>query len=115
MNETAILKAVRDVRREVAPVRRADDRHQLHVPIAEPKAKVMVLPGRFRDDAYVRRHVEFVIRLDAERGEAHVRRNLDAIRRRLDELGVDREDADREVRIIEGRVRAEIWRQVLLP
>lgn len=111
MSETAASRAVREARREVAPVNRDDD----HPRIAEPKAQVLLLPGRFRGPDYIRRHVEFVVGLDAERGEQHVQRNLDAIRRRLDEMGVGKRDADREVRSIEGAVRAAIWRQVLLP
>ena len=69
------------------------------------KAKVLLLPGRFRDAAYVRRHVAFVVGLDAERGEAHVQRNLDAIRRRLNDSASTGADADREVRSIEAAVR----------
>ncbi|MCK1424605.1 hypothetical protein IVA96_15710 [Bradyrhizobium sp. 159] len=112
--KTTVLRAVRDARRELAPHRQHGDPARLRVHIAQPK-KVVLLPGRFRDEAYVRRHVEFVLSLDAERGEAHVQRNLLAIRRVLDELGVDPADADREVRNIEGRVRAELWKQVLTP
>lgn len=115
MIEPAVSRAVRDVRREVAPGRRDTDHPQLHIHIAEQAAKVRLLPGRFRDAAYVKRHVEFVLTRPAEQGEQHVRRNLNAIRRVLDEMGVDRDDADREVRSIEAKVRAELWRQVLTP
>ncbi|WP_354124603.1 DUF6074 family protein [Bradyrhizobium sp. LA6.10] len=110
-------RAVRNARREVRPdaSSNSEDAPRLRIRIAEPKAKVMLLPGRFRGAEYVKRHVKFVIRLEAERGEQHVQRNLDAIRRRLDEMGVGKRDADREVRSIEGAVRAELWRQVLLP
>lgn len=110
--KSAVIGVVRDVRRAIAPDCSPSSEVQ---PFKGSKAKVLLLNGRFRDAAYVRRHVAFVVGLDAERGEQHVQRNLDAIRRRLDELGVDRDDADREVRTIEGAVRAEIWRQVLLP
>jgi|ERR1700722_13381991 hypothetical protein len=115
MIETAISRAVREVRREVAPDRRDDDHRQLRIRMTEPKAKVRLLPGHFRDAAYVRRHVSYVIAMDAERGEQHVQRNLDAIRRRLDEMGIGPQDADREVRTIEAAVRREIWQRVLLP
>ena len=108
MNEAPVSRVVRDARRDY-------DEPQLRVHIAEPKAKVMLLPGRFRDAVYIKRHAAFVVGLDAERGEQHVQRNLDAIRCRLDEMGVDKSDADREVRVIEAAVRREIWRQVLLP
>jgi hypothetical protein len=115
MIETAVSRAVRDVRREVAPVRRDDDHPQLRIRIAEPTAKIMLLPGRFWGAEYVKRHVEWVLTRPAEQGEQHVRRNLNAIRRVLDEMGVDRDDADREVKSIEANVRAELWRQVLTP
>ncbi|WP_456719673.1 MULTISPECIES: DUF6074 family protein [unclassified Bradyrhizobium] len=95
----------------MAPVdREVDDRR-----VAGPTAKVMLLPGRFRGADYVRRHVSYVVAMDAECGEQHVQRNLDAIRRRLDEIGVDKRDANREIQTIEAAVRREIWRQVLTP
>ncbi|MET4320293.1 DUF6074 family protein [Bradyrhizobium sp. RT5a] len=117
MTEKAtVVRAVRDTRHEVAPDASASlEETRLHVRIAEPKAKVMLLPGRFRDAAYVQRHVSYVVAMDAERGEQHVRRNLNVIRRTLDEMGVDPVVADREVRSIEARVRAELWRQILTP
>jgi len=108
VSNKSVLSVVRDVRREVAPVN-----HHQH--IAEPKGRVVLLPGRFRGAEYIKRHVSYVVAMDAERGEHHVQRNLVAIRRRLDEMGVDRSDADREVRTIEAAVRREIWQQVLLP
>ncbi|MCK1508729.1 MULTISPECIES: hypothetical protein [unclassified Bradyrhizobium] len=46
MTERAVSRAVRNARREVAPAQEGDPR--LHVRIAEPKAKVLILPGRFR-------------------------------------------------------------------
>lgn len=106
--KSAVIGVVRDVRRTIAPTARSSPKQ------SGPEAKVLLLPGRFRGPAYIARHVEFVLGLDAERGEAHVRRNLDAIRCRLDELGVDRDYADREVRSIESAVRRELWRQILL-
>lgn len=116
MNDrTAVSRVVRIARQEAAPIRRDGDGPQLHVHVAEPTAQVMLLPGRFRDDSYVRRHCAYVVAMDAERGEQHVRRNLNAIRRTLDEMGVDPAVVDREVRSIEARVRAELWRQILTP
>lgn len=109
--KSAIISVVRDARRAIAPEASSTAERGF----TGPKAKVLLLPGRFRDAAYVRRHVAFVVGLDAERGEQHVQRNLDAIRRRLDEIGIDREAIDAEVRSIEGAVRAELWRQILLP
>lgn len=87
---------------------------RLHVEIAPRKAKILLLPGLFRGVGHVRRHVDFVLTLDAERGEQHVQRNLRALRRTLDELGVDPTTAEHEVRRFEGAVRAELWRRVLL-
>lgn len=113
MTERAVSRAVRNARREVAPSQEGDPRLQIR--IAEPKAKVLLLPGRFRDGAYIKRHVEFVLTRPAEQGEQHVRRNLNAIRRTLDEIGVDHFTIDAEVRRIEAKVRAELWRQVLTP
>jgi hypothetical protein len=87
----------------------------LHVEIALPKAKVMLLPGRFRRADHVRHHVDYVLTLDAERGEQHVQLNLRAYRLTIDELGVEPAMAEREVRRYEGMVRAELWRRILLP
>jgi hypothetical protein len=112
---SVVSRAVRSARRAVTPDAGLEGDPRLHVHLAEPKAKVMLLPGRFRDAAYVRRHVEFVLTRSAEQGEQHVQRNLRAIRRTLDEIGVDQEVIDAEVRRIEAAVRAEIWRQVLTP
>lgn len=109
--KSAVIGVVRDVRRAIAPAASSKMRRSF----IGSKAKVLLLRGKFRDARYVERHVSFVLGLDAERGEAHVQRNLDAIRRRLDELGVDREDAHREIRHIEAAVRREIWQRVLLP
>jgi hypothetical protein len=75
----------------------------------------MLLPGHFRGAAYIQTHVAYVLSRDAEQGEQHVQRNLGAIRRTLDEMGVDKEAIDAEVRGIEAAVRGELWRQVLLP
>jgi hypothetical protein len=87
---------------------------ELHVEIASAKAKVVPLPGHFRGADHVRRHVDYVLTCDAERGEQHVQRNLRAIRRTLDELGVDQDAAEREVKWFEAAVRSELWRRVLL-
>jgi hypothetical protein len=106
---------VRGARRAVAPDVRQDGDPRLHVRIAEPKARVILLPGRFRDAVYVRRHVEFVLSRSAEQGEQHVKRNLSALRKNLDDMGVDQNAIDAEVRRVEAAVRAEIWKQVLLP
>ena len=75
----------------------------------------MLLPGRYRDAAYVRRHVEHVLSRPADQGEAHVRRNLRCIGQNLEAIGVSQPEIVAEVRRIEGAVRAEIWRQVLSP
>jgi hypothetical protein len=115
MNEAPVSRVVRDARREIAPSRRDYDEPQLRVHIAEPKATIMLLPGRFRDAAYVQRHVEFVLSRSAEQGEQHVRRNLNALRRNLEDMGVDKIAIEAEVRRVEAAVRAEIWKQVLLP
>jgi hypothetical protein len=87
----------------------------LHIEIAPPRAKVMLLPGRFRGAEHVKHHVDYVLTLNAERGEQHVRRNLKALRRTLEEMGADDRDIDAELGRFEGAVRAEIWRRVLLP
>ena len=79
-----------------------------------PTATVLLL-GPFRDAAYVRQHVAFVVRESAEKGEEHIIRNLLSIRHKLEVMGIDRRAIDREVDRIEGAVRAELWRQVLLP
>src|SRR4051812_37385739 len=109
---SAVIRLVKEARHKVQPARAPKD-PRLHVHIASPGAKVLLLQGRFRDDAYVRRHVAYVLTRDAEQGEQHVLRNLRAIRRTLQEMGVDADDADRELRSIEAKVRAELWRQVL--
>jgi Family of unknown function (DUF6074) len=113
--KSAISRVVRDVRRDFAPADATHPAHhpRLHVRIASPK--VMLLPGHFRGAAYVRGHVAYVLTRDAEQGEQHVQRNLNAIRRTLEEMGVEQDAIDAEVRTIEAAVRAEMWRRVLLP
>ncbi|WP_316185866.1 MULTISPECIES: DUF6074 family protein [unclassified Bradyrhizobium] len=108
-----VAQAVRDARRAVAPPGTTGER--LHISIASPRAKVLLLPGRFRDAAYICRHVEFVLTRPAEQGEQHIQRNLNAVRRTLEEMGVDQDAIKAEVQRIEAAVRAELWRQVLLP
>jgi hypothetical protein len=97
------------------PAGAAEAAPRLHVEIVSPKAKVLLLPGHFRSAEHIKRHVAYVLTRDAEQGEQHIHRNLRAIRRTLQELGVDQEAIENEVRRIEGAVRAELWRQVLLP
>ncbi|WP_029084333.1 DUF6074 family protein [Bradyrhizobium sp. th.b2] len=113
--KSAVRRFVSDVRRDVAPDVQPESDPQLHIHIAAPTAKVFLLPGHFRDAAYVRRHVEFVLTRSAEQGEQHVRRNLGAIRMTLEEMGIDDGAIQAELRTIEAAVRAEIWKQVLLP
>jgi len=110
----AVSRAVRDVRREVAPVRREAEHLQLRVRIDERKAKVMLLPGRFRDAEYVRRHVEFVLSRPVEQGHQHVQRNLRALRRHLNEMDVDQVAIDAEAERVSAAVWTELWKQVLL-
>lgn len=87
----------------------------LHIEIAPTKAKVIVLPGKFRGPEYIQTHVSYVVRMSAEKGEQHIVRNLSAIEDKLRELGIDEPTIAAELRSIEGAVRAEMWRQVLLP
>jgi len=95
-----------------APVRRLHEQ-QLPVRVDMPGAKVMLLPGKYRDAAYVQRHVEHVLSRPADQGEAHVLRNLRCIRQDLEAMGIGPAEIAKEVCRIEGAVRAEIWRQVL--
>jgi hypothetical protein len=113
--KSAVSRAVRDARREMAPGPCEDDRARLHVHIAPPTAKVFLLPGRFRDAAYVKRHVAYVLTRGAEQGETHIAQNLNCIRQNLEEMGIDSDVIDQEVRSIAAAVRAELWRQVLTP
>lgn len=108
-----MTKAAAIVDQMIKPTRKADA--LLHVEIARPIAKVMVLPGRFRDEAYIRTHVSYVVRMEAEKGERHIARNLSAIERKLREMGVDEAEVAAELRMIGGAVRAELWRQILTP
>src|SRR4051794_24806379 len=80
----------------------------LHVEIVSPKAKVLLLPGRFRGAEHIKRHVAYVLTRDAEQGEQHIHRNLRAIRRTLQEMGVEQKAIEDEVGRIEGAVRAEL-------
>jgi Family of unknown function (DUF6074) len=115
MTETsAVAQLVREARHKLRPASAPRDA-RLHVQIAPPVAKVLLLRGRFRDANYIRTHVGYVVDMGAERGEQHIVRNLACIRRNLEEMGVDRDVIDREVRSIEAAVRAELWRQILLP
>lgn len=113
MTERAVSRAVRNARREVAPAQ--ERRSPASCPHRRAEGEGLTLPGRFRDAAYIKRHVEFVLTRPAEQGEQHVREKLNAIRRTLDEIGVDHFTIDAEVRRIEAKVRAELWRQVLTP
>lgn len=88
---------------------------RLPVKVDLPGAKVFLLQGRYRHADYIARHVAYVLSRPADVGEAHVLRNLLAIRRSLLEIGVSEKQADAELQIIHSRVRAEMWRQVLLP
>ncbi|SRR5258708_36410569 len=116
IEKSAVSRLVRDTKREAAPkdsVRRDGD-YRLHIHIAPPTAKILLLRGRFRDANYVRTHVGYVVDMGAERGEQHIIRNLISIRRKLDAMGLDRDVVDREMREIESAVRAELWRQIIL-
>jgi hypothetical protein len=86
----------------------------LHVEISLPSAKVL-LKRPFRDDAYVRRHVSYVVRMEPGAGERHVQANLESIQRKLEAMRLAPDVIAREMRDTEARVRAELWRQVLLP
>lgn len=88
---------------------------RLPVKVDLPGAKVLLLNGHYRHADYIARHVAHVLSRPADIGEAHVLRNLQAIRRSLLEIGVSEKQADAELEIIHSRVRAEMWRQVLLP
>jgi hypothetical protein len=96
----------------IAPARPAA---VLKVKIAEPGAKVFLLPGKFRGADYIKMHVEGVVEMGAEQGERHIWRNLRAIEDKLRAMGVDQASIAAELRRIEGQVRAELWRQILLP
>ncbi|MDP2359012.1 MAG: DUF6074 family protein [Beijerinckiaceae bacterium] len=87
----------------------------MRVEIAPSQAKVLLIAGQFRSAEYIRTHVKYVLGLTAENGEQHVIRNLRAIERVLRQMGVEEAAITAELRIIEGAVRAELWRQVLLP
>jgi hypothetical protein len=110
---SAVTRLVRNARRSATPATVRPAEPLLRVNVAIPKATVL-LKRPFRDAAYIRRHVSYVVKEDAERGEWHIRRNLSIIRRKLDEMGLDPAVVDREVRDIEAAVRAELWRQVIL-
>ncbi|MVT69976.1 hypothetical protein GPL21_33370 [Bradyrhizobium pachyrhizi] len=112
--QSSILRVVRGARRDAAPALH-DDGASLHVQIAAPGAKVLLLPGRFRGQRYVADNVRYILSRGAEEGERHIRRNLNAIRRTLVEMGVDQIAIDVEVRRVETEVRVELWRQVLTP
>jgi Family of unknown function (DUF6074) len=86
-----------------------------HVEIVLPRAKVRILPGRFRGAKYIRTHVSYVVGMGAEKGEQHIARNLGAIEHTLKDMGVDEQEIVDELRRIESAVRAELWRQVLTP
>jgi hypothetical protein len=115
-DKSAVTRMVRAAKAEMSCASpRNDDHPRLHIHIAPPRAKVFLLRGRYRDAAYVKRHVAHVLTRSAEQGEANVVRNLKCIRENLEEMGIDKDAIDAEVRSIEAAVRAEIWRQVLTP
>jgi hypothetical protein len=114
MTETsAVIRLVKEARHKLQPAIAPRD-PRLHIDIARPTAKVL-LKRPYRDAEYVRRHVDYVVDMSADEGEAHIIRNLQCIRRNLEELGIDRKVIEQEVRSIEGAVRSELWRRILLP
>jgi hypothetical protein len=114
MTEKSLARLVHEAKRELAPApRRAAPR--LPIKIDLPGAKVFLLRGRYRDAAYVKRHVAYVLTRGAEQGETHIAQNLNCIRQNLQEMGIDSDVIDQEVRSIAAAVRAELWRQVLTP
>lgn len=110
---SALTRLVQEARRKLAPAPRSEE-PRLHINIERPTARVL-LKRPYRDAAYVRTHVGYVVDMGAERGEAHIVRNLNCIRQNLEEMGIDGNIVDQEVRSIEAAVRAELWRQILLP
>lgn len=87
MTERAVSRAVRNARREVAPAQ--ERRSPASCPHRRAEGEGLTFARPLPDAAYIKRHVEFVLTRPAEQGEQHVRRNLNAIRRTLDEIGVD--------------------------
>jgi hypothetical protein len=85
----------------------------LRVEIAIPIAKVL-LKRPFRDDNYVRNHVAAVVKMRPAHGEWHIRANLQMIREKLEAMGLDRATVHVEMRDTEARIRAELWRQIIL-
>ena len=114
--KSRVVRLVSSTLSELLPARRPprSDHPHLLIKIARPTATVL-LKRPFRDAAYIRRHVSYVVKESTEQGEQHIIRNLLSIRRKLVEMGLDREVIDREMQSIEGEVRAELWRQILLP
>jgi len=113
MTSPALASIAHRVARRHTPNSRKPD-PELPVRIDLPGAKVLLLPGRYRDAAYIQTHVQYVLSRPADIGEAHVINNLRCIRQNLEAIGISKPEIDAEVRRIEGAVRAEIWRQVLL-
>jgi Family of unknown function (DUF6074) len=113
MSERKRLTRIAADHRPAAAPRSADA--PFHIEIARPSAKILILPGRFRGAAYVKTHVQYVVRMEAEKGERHIRRNLGAIEAKLREMGVGDAAITAELREIESAVRAELWRQILTP
>jgi hypothetical protein len=113
MTEKSLARLVHETRRELAPEPRREA-PRLPVKIDLPGAKVL-LKRPYRDAAYVKRHVAYVLTRGAEQGETHIAQNLNCIRQNLEEMGIDSDVIDQEVRSIAAAVRAELWRQVLTP
>jgi hypothetical protein len=113
IEKATVTRLVQQARHKLHPATAPRD-PRLHIHIAPPRAKVL-LKRPYRDGEYVRRHVGYVVEMGAEEGEAHIVRNLNCIRRNLEEMGIDRGVIDQEVRSIGAAVRAELWRQILLP
>lgn len=114
IERSALTRLVHDAKRELLPAPRSEA-PRLHIKIDLPRSNVVLLPGHYRGADYIRRHVAHVLTRGAEQGEAHIVRNLNCIRENLEEMGIDSDAIDQEVRSIEAAVRAEIWRQVLTP
>jgi hypothetical protein len=114
IEKATVTRLVQQARHKLQPAIAPRD-PRLHIHIAPPRAKVLLIRGRYRDAAYVKRHVAYVLTRGAEQGETHIAQNLNCIRQNLEKMGIDSDVIDQEVRSIAAAVRAELWRQVLTP
>jgi Family of unknown function (DUF6074) len=73
--------------------------------------QILRFPATKRTD-FITRQTRYASELRQESGEAHIRRQLEAQRQVMSRRGIALGLIEREVRALEGAIRAAMWRQI---